>query len=190
MNKKILSPKKLNVIKELITISKLIYERGYTTGNSGNISARISSDFIVIKKTGRSFFNLVPKDFMITSLYEEKPSNASTDYFIHRKLYLLDDNIKYVIHAHPANIVALSQLDNKVRPVTFEGRIYFGESIHIYDGNHENLVEILDRYIKKSFVIEKGHGIYLFGDNILKLFILLEELDYTASIILNSRRQL
>lgn len=190
MYKYVVKPSDLKIIQDLINLSKKAYELGLTIGRSGNISGRIRDNIIIIKKTGRSLNNLKPKDFVITDLLsDDVPNNVSSDYLIHREIYLSNPKIRYILHVHPAKLIklTLSTKETKIIPQTYEGKIYFGNEIPIVREEHDNLHRILKKYINdinKRFLIEAGHGVYVYSYNPDEILPILEELEYIASLSL------
>ncbi len=186
MKRTIVRPDELKILHEIIKVSKKVYELGLTIGKSGNVSGRIRENLVVIKKTGRSLKKLRPKDFVLVDIFQDKiPKTVSSDYIIHREIYVNNPDIKYVIHAHPLNLVklTLSIEGTEITPNTYEGRIYFGDKIPIIREEHRNLHKIVKRYVHKKFLIEAGHGVYVFSDNLDEILFILEELEYLASLL-------
>ncbi len=176
-------PTALNIISEILKISHKIYQKGYVVGNSGNISGRIDNDHIIIKRTGVSLGDLRPKDLIITRL-DRAESHVSSDFFIHKEIYLRSPYAKYIVHAHPENVVIGSLKNGKIVPRTYEGKKLFGEVIPVIRCKHEELPYVINFNKHNGLIIEEGHGVYLYGEELEKLFIILEELEYTAKMSL------
>ena len=180
-------PQELVILKDIIKASREVYKKGLTIGKSGNVSGRIRDNIIIIKKTGRSMEKLKPKDFVLVDISKnEIPRNVSSDYDIHREIYLNNPSVRYVIHAHPAKLVKLtfSIKEEEISPETYEGRVYFGDKIPIVREEHKNLHKVVKKYFNRKFLIEAGHGIYVFSDDLDEILFILEELEYLASLLL------
>jgi len=174
------------ILAKLIKKGRLLSYKNYVVGASGNISGRLSRDHIIIKKTGRRMSNLKPNDLLIVDLWEKTIQGASSDYFIHRELYLKYPEINYVVHAHPPNIVrySLNNSYNNIPIETYEGSVYIGKKLYIYRGPHEEVVEntIFFRGKNWGYVIEAGHGVYVFGKDIDWIINMIEEIEYIAKV--------
>lgn len=187
MHKHVVKPNDLKILYNLIYLSKKAYEMGLTIGKSGNVSGRIRDNIIIIKKTGRSLSRLTPKDFVIVDIISDNvPKNVSSDYLIHREIYLNNPNVKYILHVHPAKLIklTLSTKESKITPQSYEGKIFFGNEIPIVREEHDNLHRILKKHIDKKFLIEAGHGVYVYSDNPDEILPILEELEYIAFLSL------
>jgi len=187
MKKIVVEPNELRILHDIIKVSKKVYELGLTIGKSGNVSGRIRDSIIVIKKTGKSMGKLKPKDFLVVDILDDDiPKGVSSDYIIHREIYLNNPNVKYVLHTHPAKLIklTLSNEETVIYPKTYEGRVYFGEEIPIVRIEHGKLHKILRKYLDRKFLIEAGHGVYVFSDNLNEMLFLIEELEYLASLSL------
>lgn len=180
-------PWDLGTLHNIIKISREVYKKGLTIGKSGNVSGRIRDNIVIIKKTGRSMEKLKPKDFVLVDILEKEiPSNVSSDYIIHREIYLNNPNVRYVLHVHPAKLVKLT-LDIKemeISPKTYEGKVYFGEKIPIVRKEHTDIHKIVKEHSKRKFLIEAGHGVYVFSDDLNEILYIIEELEYLASMLL------
>ena len=180
-----ISPRSLDIIREIIRTSKWLYRRGYVVGNSGNISGKISDNIIIIKRTGIRLSEIKPKDLILTRL-NSPDKNVSSDFFIHREIYLNLPKIKYVIHAHPPYIVKTSLKFDILKTQTYEGKKLFGNEIPIITCNHHDIPSVINFNYFKKFFIDKGHGVYVYGEKLEELVILLEELEYTARMMLQN----
>ncbi len=172
------------LIHELRLAGMKLYNRGYVVGASGNISGKLTDSKILIKASGRSMGSLKPSDLVIADLSRTPPNKVSSDYNIHRELYLLYPQIRYVVHAHPKHLVELTLSEKgDIEIKTYEGRVYIGEKLHIYHGDHENVAKnsvfLSDK--QWGYVIEAGHGVYVFGSNLNWVINMVEELEYIAT---------
>jgi len=177
-------------IQELIKIGRLLYSRNYVYGSAGNLSAKISDNMILIKRSGAILGELKPKDLLLVDITAKKPDNVSIDYSIHRKIYQLDDRIKYVIHAHPRYIVLATILHDSIPLSTFDEKIMFREEIHfIHVDKHQELEKLIsEQDVKRRYIIEKRHGIYTMGVRPEEALNILESLERAAEIYIKSSR--
>lgn len=173
------------IIDNILTASRQIYLEGFVGGSSGNISGRIDDNYILIKRSGRRLGFLAPRDLMLVHLSVESPNGASSDYWIHRELYQQYSWCNYVIHAHPKQLVRLTlRTDSAEIPIeTYEGRVYIGNAVRIYRGRREDIPRNLNivRDEEWGYIVEAGHGAYLFGRDLEWLLNMLHELEYIAS---------
>lgn len=173
------------VVDKLLSASRQMYLEGFVGGSSGNISGRINRDHILIKRSGRRLGFLKPRDLILVPLSAENPEGASSDYWIHREIYRLYGWCNYVIHAHPKQLVRLT-LDTCLEEIpieTYEGRVYIGDYVKIFRGRRTDIPKNLNivRDGEWGYIVEAGHGAYLFGRDLEWLLNMLHELEYIAS---------
>ncbi len=171
------------MIFELIQICKTIYDKGYVVAAGGNISYRISSDRILIKRSGKSFGALTPEDFIIINLNDSSPE-ASIDLPIHQAIYL-NSEFKAVIHAHPPHTIVLSNKINELEPIDFETKLKVG-AIPVVNIPHEKLYLIIGDYVRQGYkaIIERNHGVYIWGRKLTECLSLLEMIERAAQVFL------
>jgi len=175
------------ILNSLTRVARYLKEKNYVEANGGNISARLSRSRILIKRSGISFKDLIPKHLITVDLSEENPPHVSSDYLIHRYIYLKTD-AKYIIHVHPSNLVSITYKLNELKPITYDSKVILGDAIPILNPhNHFDLIKLIDKKIlAKGIIIEKGHGVYVFGSDIMKLVNLIEVLEHLSYITLKT----
>ena len=177
-------------IHELIKIAHILYSKHYVYGSVGNLSAKIGSNMILIKRSGAVLGKLKPRDLLLVYVNSKKPDNVSIDYPIHKKIYQLDSRINYIIHAHPKYLVLATILYDSIPLSTLDEKIMFKEEIHfIHVDEHSELEKLISKHdIERGYVIEKGHGIYTMGTRLEEAFNILEGLERVAEIYIRSAR--
>ncbi|PRA31444.1 3-oxo-tetronate 4-phosphate decarboxylase [Pseudomonas poae] len=109
---------------EICTVGRSLYERGYTVGTAGNISARLEDGWL-ITPTDVSLGHLDPAQIAKVSTdgtwsSGDKPSKTLA---LHRKIYDRNPHAKGVVHTHSTHLVALTlagvwRADNILPPIT------------------------------------------------------------------------
>ena len=170
------------ILIRLIRAAKILSEKGYVRGKGGNISARYKREYIIIKKTGSRMDNLKPKDFILINLKEKSHPLVSSDYFIHRFIYLTSQDVNFVAHVHPCYTVVYSFFKDKLEPLTYDSKIILKEPIPIYTiEKHSKLLDVISSEdLKRGIIIEKGHGIYVFNRSLEETINLIEIIEETA----------
>ena len=175
------------ITKKLIFLARYSYKKGYVYSKGGNISGRKNYDML-IKRSGVSFRNLKAKDIILVRDFhkKEKVRGVSIDYMIHREIYL-KTNANYVLHCHPPIIVkyTLDTTEEHIYPRDLEGRYYLKSGIPIVKGEHSNIYNIIGELAKSHYIIiEKGHGIYIWGHTEKDVLNMLEMATEVVSHIL------
>src|SRR5439155_1017819 len=91
---------------------RVLERRGMIVASEGNLSARITSDRILITRRGRRKGDLTTRDFVDLSLGEPLDSQAraaaSTEHRLHLAAYAARADIEALVHAHPAGLSAFA----------------------------------------------------------------------------------
>lgn len=95
--------------EEICIVGKSLYERGYTVGSAGNISARLEDGWL-ITPTDACLGRLKPEEIAKVSLdgtwvSGSKPSKTLE---LHRQVYDRNPEVNGVVHTHSTSLVALT----------------------------------------------------------------------------------
>ncbi|MEZ1316449.1 aldolase [Pseudomonas fluorescens] len=95
--------------EEICTVGKSLYERGYTVGSAGNISARLEDGWL-ITPTDACLGRLKPEEIAKvgkdgTWVSGNKPSKTLE---LHRQVYDRNPEVNGVLHTHSTSLVALT----------------------------------------------------------------------------------
>ncbi|TMQ58663.1 MAG: class II aldolase/adducin family protein [Candidatus Eisenbacteria bacterium] len=97
---------------DLMRAGRVLERRGMIVASEGNLSARITSDRILITRRGRRKGDLTTRDFVDLSLGEPLDSQAraaaSTEHRLHLAAYAARADIEALVHAHPAGLSAFA----------------------------------------------------------------------------------
>lgn len=95
--------------EEICVVGKSLYERGYTVGSAGNISARLEDGWL-ITPTDACLGRLKPQEIAKVSkdgtwVSGSKPSKTLE---LHRQVYDRNPEVNGVVHTHSTSLVALT----------------------------------------------------------------------------------
>ena len=95
--------------EEICRVGKSLYDRGYTVGSAGNVSARLEDGFL-ITPTDACLGALDPARLSKLDRNGEQVSGdrASKTIRLHRAIYEADPALGGVVHTHSTHLVALS----------------------------------------------------------------------------------
>lgn len=103
--------------QQICLIGQLMHRNGFVDGASGNISARLDADRILMTPSGLAKGFMSPEQLLIVNLQGERvdePSEANRDLrptseiVMHLECYRRRRDIGGVVHAHPPMAVALT----------------------------------------------------------------------------------
>ena len=182
-------------VEEIIYAGKFLHERGWVPATSGNISARVSEEFIAITSSGKHKGELKPEDILLID-YEGNPiggGKPSAETLLHTTIYKLFPEVGAIVHTHSPNATVISLiLKEKVELEDYELLKAF-PGIHTHetkitipifenDQNIPRLAKKVEDYFKNSkegygFLIQ-GHGLYTWGRTMKEALIHTEALEF------------
>lgn len=179
---------------EICGLARSLYERGYTHGSTGNISARTEDGGLLVSPTGTSFGRLDPArlshfDASGTLIGGDKPTKEMP---LHSAFYdTRGSRAGAVVHLHSHHSVALSMLPEtdpddalpaltpysimklgrvKILPYFQPGDTAMGEAIRELEG-------------QRSAVILANHGPVVAAGSVENAVYAMEELEETARLV-------
>jgi L-fuculose-phosphate aldolase len=155
---------------EFERIGKRLFTEHLVGGNFGNISVREGDDGFYIKRTGA--YLDVASEPVFVPLTGEAPSDASSEYRVHREVYRKTPH-RAIVHAHPPAAVALSLVRDEVRPEDSEG-IMFCPIIPVVSGEpgSQRIADtVSDALVSSNLVIARGHGTFAAGKTLDEAYL-------------------
>ncbi|MGO9309962.1 MAG: class II aldolase/adducin family protein [Spirochaetia bacterium] len=179
--------------EQLVTIMRRVYGYGMTTTSGGNISILDESGDIWITPGGIDKGGLVEADIvrMRGDTVVEGTHPPSSEYPFHRAIYSRRPDIRAVLHAHPAALVAFSLVrripDTSIIPQARSVCGAVGYAPYAIPGSEElgrNLAEAFARGFDS--VLLENHGVATGGPDLLTAFQRFETLDFCARTLINA----
>jgi L-fuculose-phosphate aldolase len=182
-------------LRELICeIGKRVWQRGMASANSGNISARLDADTVLITPTLVSKGFMRPEQLLATNLEGEVlrgEGYPTTETPMHLRLYRERDDIGGVVHAHPplatSFAVAGKPLDQHLIP---EAVIFLGEVplVPFHPPGSPELAEAIVPYLKEyDAVLMENHGVICWGSDVEQAYHRLETVEFCAQVTLTAQ---
>jgi L-fuculose-phosphate aldolase len=98
------SPAVLAIKKEIVRMGRKLWQRQYVDGNGGNISARVSEDYVVCTPTLLSKGDLRVEDLSLVDLENRRICGLrshTSELLLHLEIYKTVPQARAVIHCHP-----------------------------------------------------------------------------------------
>ncbi|WP_162654818.1 aldolase [Lentilitoribacter sp. Alg239-R112] len=182
-----------NQLREKICIlAKSLFDRGFTHGSTGNISARLDDGGLLVSPTGTSFGRLDPGklstfDASGRHIGGDKPTKEMP---LHSAFYDTRSTAGAVVHLHSCHSVALSLLpganeDNFLPPLTPYGIMKLGKVKLLpffLPGDPAMGEAVRGLAGKRSAVMLANHGPVVAGKDIEAACTAIEELEETAKL--------
>lgn len=186
------------VREEIVRLSKSLFDRGFSVGSAGNISAAVE-DGVLMTPTNSSLGNLDPARISKISrdgrhLSGDKPSK---EVFLHNAFYQTRPQTGAVVHLHSTFATALSCLTDTdpndcIPPLTpyvvmRVGQVKLVPYVRPGDEKAGDLIrELGGRY---AAVLLANHGPVVTGKDITSAVYAAEELEETAKLLVLLRGQ-
>ncbi len=175
-------PAQERILKDrIIEIGKKLYAMRLVAGSSGNLSARIEQNNILITATGTALGNLSYEDIIRVDLSDEqalKNKRLTTEFPLHSLIYKNFPH-QVIIHCHPVLINAYFAVYSDIKTLTFETKLYLGDvPVVEQDTPAVTKPELVIEALKSSnLVVLKNHGVVSIGNNFKDALYLIEALE-------------
>ena len=181
------------IVEKLIEFGRLSWEKNFTPGISGNISAR-SSDGIIITSSGVSNGFLSKEDFSLID-YEgnlisgnKKPSSER---FLHLAYYKKRCDVNAVFHYHSPSLTAFATSDSDFNINASPEMIYCFNKVpkarYAIPGSQE-LVEETGKFFEEfDVVLMENHGVITGAKDIKNAFLNIELCESYAKMLIESK---
>lgn len=184
-----------NVKNEIIKFGDIIDSKGFSPGNSGNISLRYE-DKIIITASGvsngcLSYEDLILIDFEGKCIGLPSDKKASSEKMLHIEFYKKRPDVNAIIHVHPTFLSSFAAARKGLEdPVMAENVYYFGK-IPLADYALPSSMELVNNtakyFDKYNAVLMANHG-FIVGDiNLEQAYLKLELAESYAQIVLNAK---
>jgi len=181
---------KKDIIRDIIKVGRILFEKRVQNTHSGNISCLYNDDKLLITKSGSMKGYLKEEDIVELFLDDKdfKLKNASTETGTHQKILKLKKN-GAVIHTHSLDSTILSFIKNKIEPIEFYGKNLLN-TIPVLEFNNpigsDEMVNKIPSYFNDfNSIIVKKHGIFSWGKNLNNSLYYSLICDYSSKILLN-----
>ena len=174
---------------EIIRVGKRLYAQGLAVAKSGNISAKLDQENILITASQSFLGSLDSEDIVKVNLESKKSEstrNPSSELPLHSLVYKNFPS-KVVIHCHPPLVNGYFAVSSNLKALTFETKFYLGEVPII--SQDTPTVTRPDQVVKalktNNLVVLKNHGVVAISGNFdqaLSLVEALEEAVRTAAL--------
>lgn len=170
-----------NLKEAIIKVGKRLYQTGLTVAKSGNISAKLDDENILITATGTFLGDLKPEDIVkvnLSTLKAEGSIKPSSELPLHSLVYK-NFSAKVVVHAHPPLINGYFAVYNKIKALTFETKFYLGE-IPVIEQDTPTVTKpdaVIDALKSNNLVVLKNHGVISIGEKFEETLSLIEALE-------------
>ncbi|EGO64815.1 class II aldolase/adducin family protein [Acetonema longum] len=184
----------MNEKEQLIRTGRHLLAAQLAWGTSGNMSARIDTDTMIITASGTQMGNLNSDDFVECEIFTGKVTGtkkASKETPMHIGIYREREDINAVLHSSPFYATLFSCSDTPIDSRLFVETMYYLENIAYVDYFHPGAQELADAIMKSAkaanVIIMRHHGVVILDKNISEAIVRLETLEMACRMILQAK---
>ena len=182
-----MADKEKTLKSEIIEVGKRLYRVGLVVAKSGNISAKLDDENILITGSGTFLGDLEPDDIVKVNLAtSEAKERASSELPLHSLIYKNFPSQR-IIHCHPPLINGYFAVKSDLKALTFETKFYLGE-VPVVEQDTPTVTKpdlVIQALGTNNMVVLKNHGVVAVSDKFedgLSLIEALEEAVRTAAV--------
>jgi len=172
---------------EIVEVGKRLYKVGLAVAKSGNISAKLDDENILITGSGTFLGDLRADDIIKVNLAtNEGKSQASSELPLHSLIYKNFPSQR-IIHCHPPLINGYFAVKSDLKALTFETKFYLGK-VPVVEQDTPTVTKpdlVIEALKANNMVVLKNHGVVAVSDKFedaLSLVEALEEAVRTAAV--------
>jgi len=176
---------------DIIRTGKKLYNRSLVSAKSGNLSARLDKDTMLITATGTSLGALTLRDIVRVSISRGQGASAirpSSEFPLHSMIYRNFD-CRCVIHCHPPLANAYFVAYTKLADLIFETRHAIGDVpvVKQYTVTVTKPAPVVAALRKNKLVVLKNHGVVAIDNDFNEAFYRVEALESAVEVAAVSR---
>ncbi len=188
------SPEARAIKEEIVAVGKKLWLREHVDGNGGNISYRISHDYVICTPTQCSKGDLSTADLALVNLANQRilgPRPHTSELLLHLEIYKAVPSAKAVIHCHPPHATAYA-ITGLIPPgdVIPEQEVYVGPvALSPYETpGTQAFAETVKPYVQThNTILLANHGLVCWADTLTHAEWLVEVMDaYCRTLLLAS----
>ena len=184
----------VQISQQLIDAGKYLLANQLAWGTSGNISARLDDERMLITASGTQMGDLKPDDIALcnfeTGLWEgnRKPSKEVP---MHTGIYQVRKDANVILHSSPFYTTLIASSEEPIVSELFVETMYYLEDVAYVDYFHPGSVELSEAVKEQAenghVIILKNHGVILFDDSFSDAIMRLDTLEMACRMIVTAK---
>ena len=173
----------------MVRFGKWLYRLGFMPGTSGNLSARLDRERLLVTPTGASKYLLRSSDMVIVDLegrHLDGSRKATSELGMHLAVYRQRDDVDAVIHAHPPIATAFACSGRALDEMLCqEAAMTLGPvplASYATTGTEEVAASLEPLIADHQAILMANHGAVSYGATLLDAFLKMETVEHLAVI--------
>ncbi|MGG4484200.1 class II aldolase/adducin family protein [Paenibacillus illinoisensis] len=183
-----------NLKNELANVGRYLLAHELAWGTSGNMSARLDEDNMVITASGTFMGDLGQDDFVITHIPTgtyEGTRRASKETPFHTGIYNRRPDVGAILHSSPFYSTMVACSETSIFSELFIETMYYLENIayvnYYHPGTEELGKAIAEKSEEANVIIMKNHGVVVFDDYLTEAKMRLETMEMACRMIITAK---
>jgi L-fuculose-phosphate aldolase len=184
-----------DIRRQIVAISKRVYDRGYVAASDGNVSHRLAGDRVLVTPSGSCLGELQPNDLACVGLAGQSlggRQRPTSELPLHLAVYAMRPDVSAIVHAHPPIANAFSfagqKLDQCVIPEVVLGFGAIPTTPYATPSSEEGPRVIGELIRDYDALLLERHGSLTVGANLRDAFFKLDKLEHAARTTLAARQ--
>jgi L-fuculose-phosphate aldolase len=177
--------------RDLVRFSRMLYRLGFMPGTSGNLSVRLDDRRLLVTPTGISKFLLRSADMVIADLQGRQLDGyrkVTSEISMHVAVYRHRDDITAVVHSHPPVATAFACVGRGLEEMLCQEAVMtlgvVPLATYATTGTDEVAASLAPFIPDHDAILMANHGAVSYGSTLLQAFQKMEIVEHLAQIAL------
>lgn len=173
-------------LADLLYAGRILEQAGMCLAADGNFSARIGGERVLLTRAGIEKRDLTERSFVEVEISDESPEYASSEWHLHRGLYVARENVACVLHVHAPYLTTYAAV-GRVPPLALlaEAHKAVGEIVFVpfcRPGSRELGLRALEASSTAMVYLLANHGAVSVGTSVRDALHRLERSEFLARV--------
>jgi L-fuculose-phosphate aldolase len=177
--------------RDLVRFSRMLYRLGFMPGTSGNLSVRLDDQRLLVTPTGVSKFLLRSADIVIVDLQGRQLDGyrkVTSEVSMHLAVYRHRNDVTAVIHSHPPVATAFACVGRGLDEMLCQEAVMtlgvVPLATYATTGTNEVAASLAPFIPDHDAILMANHGAVSYGSTLLQAFQKMEVVEHLAQIAL------
>lgn len=173
---------------------RAMLEQGLTKGTGGNVSARVSEEFMAISPSGMAYEDITPEDVPVLDAEEDVVLGSRTpsaEHAMHMGVYREREDVGGVVHNHSPYASTFASLSEPIEAshylIAFAGETVPVAAYETYGTEALGQVAVDTLGTEYNACLLENHGVLAVGDDLASAFEIALMVEYCARIHFQAR---
>lgn len=184
----------MNLEAQLIETGRAMLANGLAWGTSGNLSARVNAEQMLVSASGTALGAMKPGDFVnvrVTDGHWTGARKPSKEVPMHTGIYQQRPDAQVVLHSSPLYTTLIACSGEAIPSELFIETMYYLERVAWVDYAHPGSAElgasVKHAAAEAEVIMMRNHGVILFDDSFQEALLRLQTLEMTCRMLVEAK---